>query len=211
MFTGIIEDIGTIKLIEIKDFGKEICIDSNKVIFKEISIGDSLSINGVCLTLVEKYNNLLKFQVVAETLKCTNLGLLKVEDIVNLERAMKASSRFDGHILQGHIETVGFLKYKNNIGKALIISIEIEKKFIKYCIVKGSIAINGISLTIAKIEGNVLSIAIIPITNEITSIGYLEIGDKVNIETDIVAKYVENLVKFNEDDSYLKQFQMKDN
>ena len=159
---------------------------------------------------MKKKNNLLKFSIVSETLKCTNLNEIKVGHIVNLERAMKASSRFDGHILQGHVETVGILKDKKSFGDTLIINIEIKDFFLKYCISKGSIAINGISLTIAKIKGNIISIAIIPHTNEITSIGELNIGDKVNIETDIIAKYVENLFNVIKNDSYIKNFNMEE-
>ena len=211
MFTGIIEDTGIIKCIKTTDYGKEILIHTNSVITQEILIGDSLSINGVCLSLVNKKNNLLKFQIVSETLNCTNLGTIKIEDIVNIERAMKTSGRFDGHILQGHIETVGVLISKEIIGKSLFISIEIEKRFVKYCIPKGSIAINGISLTIAEIKKNLISIAIIPITNKITSIGSWNIGDKINIETDIIAKYIENLMKFSKDDPNIKCNILKDN
>tara|TARA_B000000557_G_scaffold46323_1_gene34974 strand:- start:4201 stop:4836 length:636 start_codon:yes stop_codon:yes gene_type:complete len=197
MFTGIIEDIGIVKKINSTKTGREFFITSNDIIFSEIKIGDSLSINGVCLTLVEKYNKLLRFQIVTETLRCTNLGKVKENSYVNLERALKISDRIDGHILQGHVENIGYLKETKEIGDSLIINIEIEPELLKYCIVKGSIGINGVSLTIANITKNIISIAIIPHTKDKTTIGKMKKGDMVNIETDILSKYIENFFNFN--------------
>ncbi|MAV58502.1 MAG: riboflavin synthase [Candidatus Marinimicrobia bacterium] len=197
MFTGIVEDIGIVKKINSTKTGREFFILSNDIIFSEIKTGDSLSINGVCLTLVEKYDKLLRFQIVTETLRCTNLGEVKENSYVNLERALKISDRIDGHILQGHVENVGYLQEIEQIGDSLIINIKLESKLLKYCIVKGSIGINGISLTIAKIMKNVISIAIIPHTKNKTTIGKLKKGDTLNIETDILSKYIENFFNFN--------------
>tara|TARA_B100000212_G_C27237620_1_gene474410 strand:+ start:102 stop:734 length:633 start_codon:yes stop_codon:yes gene_type:complete len=196
MFTGIVEDIGLIKKINSTKTGKEFFISSNDTIYSEIKIGDSLSINGVCLTLVEKDNELLRFQTVKETLCCTNLGELKENCYVNLERSLKINDRIDGHILQGHVENIGYCKDVKEIGESLIIDIEVEPKILKYCILKGSIGINGISLTIAKIKKNIISIAIIPHTKDKTTLGKLKKGEKLNIETDIISKYIENFFNF---------------
>ena len=196
MFTGIIEDIGEINDLVNTDFGKKLSIKTNSIDIDDIKLGDSIAINGICLTVIDKKNNLLLFDVVEETINCTNFNRIEVGHYVNLERAMVATSRFDGHILQGHIETVGILKNKKNISDSLILTIEVSRKFLKYCILKGSIAINGISLTIAEINENLISIAIIPHTNNHTNIKYLDIGSEVNIETDLIAKYIENIYHY---------------
>ena len=210
MFTGIIEDVGTIDNIKKTDFGKKISIKTNAIEISEIKIGDSISINGICLTVVNKKNDLLSFDIVDKTISCTNLDKIEIGQYVNLERAMISSGRFDGHILQGHIETIGILVYKKNISNSLIVTIEIDRDYLKYCIIKGSIAINGISLTIAEINDNLISIAIIPHTKKYTNIDKIGIGDKVNIETDLIAKYIENIYHFNKNAKYLKHFNLED-
>ena len=211
MFTGIIEDIGIIDSIENTDFGKTFTIKLENIDLSEIKIGDSIAMNGVCLTVISKSKKMLSFDIVEETLKCTNLGRLLKGHIVNIERAMIAlGGRFDGHILQGHVETTGKLFNIKKISDSLIITIQIDENYLKYCILKGSIAINGISLTIADIKDDMILIAIIPHTNKYTNICELEIGDEVNIETDLVAKYIENLFDLKKNEQYLKYYKLED-
>ena len=204
MFTGIIDNTGEIIEIKKNGFGKTFTVKTINEIVKDINIGDSIAINGVCLTLIEKKINVIKFDVIKETLNCTNLNYARVGDFVNLERAMLVSSRLDGHILQGHVESIAILENKQKISDSILLSFVCNEDILRYCIYKGSIGINGISLTIAKINKNIITVAIIPHTAKITNIGNLEIGDKVNIETDLLAKYVENILNYSNDNRYLK-------
>ena len=153
MFTGIIESLGTITEIQKTDYGLKLFLESSKDIFQSINIGDSLSINGVCLTVSHKaVNNTLSFDIVSETLDKTNLSGLYISDKVNLETAVKLNESLGGHIVQGHIDTMGSIINNKLINDNWLLEIMIEKKWMKYCISKGSIAIDGISLTIAKIN-----------------------------------------------------------
>ena len=209
MFTGIIETTGSIRKIKKNDSGifLEILISSKyKEQYKNNSnIGDSIAINGTCLTLVEK-NDVdsklcLSFDVVKETLSKTNLGQLNQLDIVNLETPLKIGDGLDGHIVQGHIDTVGSIAYNSMYNNNWKLEVLIDKKWLKYCINKGSIAIDGISLTIASINDNVdsskgsFSLAIIPHTLEKTNLKFKKIMDTVNIEFDFFGKYIERLLE----------------
>ncbi len=153
-------------------------------------IGDSISINGVCLTVTSINGLVFASDIVKETLDKTNLQYVKADDYLNLERAMKASSRFDGHIVQGHVEGIGKVKKIRKDNDSFIISIEIPQSLSGHCIHKGSITVNGVSLTIASIEENLIDIWIIPHTLSHTTFGAINENDYVNIETDIIAKYV---------------------
>jgi len=193
MFTGIIE-----KLLPIQNINKSsdfYTLSFNDGIFKnEIEVGDSIAINGVCLTVSDISNGLFSLNVIKETLDKTNLGDLKVGSFINVERAMKISDRFDGHLVQGHVEDVGVIYSKEKNNKQVDLVVKINKSFLKYCIVKGSIALDGISLTIADIEGCNLRLAIIPHTYNNTNLQYKNIDDKLNIETDVFAKHIERLL-----------------
>jgi len=204
MFTGIIESLGTIDKIENINSSLKFEIFAEPIIFDSINIGDSLSINGTCLTVIEKIDRddkkLLLFDIVGETLSKTNLGRLKINEKINLERSLKLSDGLDGHIVQGHIDTTGLIISNKSINNNWILKVKINKKWLKYCIKKGSIAIDGISLTIAKINDNYninygsISMSIIPHTLENTNLKYKKINDTVNIETDLFAKYIEKLL-----------------
>jgi len=199
MFTGVIEETGTIISINDKDNSKEFTI-SLKSMFDDIEIGHSISVNGVCLTLTDISANKINFDIINETLEKSNLGSLSIGSKVNLERALSLSSRFNGHILQGHIEAVGVIvDYKEN-KKEVKMSIGIDPGLLIYCIPKGSIAFDGISLTIAKISDNIIDVALIPHTLEHTNLRNKEIGDSVNIETDIIGKYIYQFIS--ENDNY---------
>ena len=192
MFTGIVEGILEIYNIEKDKNFYTINIKLNSDI-SDIKNGDSISINGVCLTVCNINNKYFSVNVVKETIKKTNLNALDAKSHVNYERAMKLSSRIDGHIVQGHIEGLGKIISKNKLDNQVDLEIELQDDLLKYCIVKGSIALDGISLTIAELTNNVIKIAIIPYTYEHTILKYRNIGDFINIETDMFAKYIEKL------------------
>lgn len=195
MFTGIVETVGEIKKIVRNDSFIKVSIlpDLN---FDDVKVGDSISVNGACLTVAELNGRILVFDIVRETLKITNLNTLEISTMVNLERAMLLSSRIDGHIVQGHIDGVGEIIDISKVKDNTEIFIRLEEENSKNCIFKGSIAINGISLTIADIKKNIIKIAIIPHTLNNTTLTYVKIGDLVNIETDMLSKYVEKIMSY---------------
>ena len=196
MFTGIIEEIGKVSSIDKLDDITRLTIKTSNILASS-KIGDSISINGTCLTITSIKGKLFTSDIVKETIDRTNIQYLKTDDSVNLERAMRADSRFDGHIVQGHIEGVGKVEEIKHNKESIIIKIKIPDDLIKYCIQKGSIAINGTSLTIAMIKENLIDIWIIPHTLTHTTFGTINESDYVNIETDILAKYIEKLNKVN--------------
>ena len=193
MFTGIIEEVGYINDIVDTENGKRFSIAAKKILL-DTDEGDSISVNGVCLTAFDIKHNLFKVDLVEETLGKTNLGELLIGSSINLERSLTLSTRIGGHILQGHVECVGTLIDKTIKGDSQLLKISIAADKMKYCIPKGSIAIDGISLTIAEINKNIISIAIIPHTIKNTNLESKEIGDSFNIETDILGKYIERLI-----------------
>ena len=200
MFTGIVEELAQIKTIESKIQGISFTIAA-KTVMDDIKIGDSISVNGVCLTIVDKEKDSFSMDLVEETLNKSNLGELKVEDYVNLERAMKVSDRFGGHIVQGHVETLGVILEKQMNDDEAVISVGLDPEWMRYCIPKGSITLDGVSLTITAINGNIVEIALIPYTLENTTLGIKEKSDTLNIETDIIGKYIDRLLTFDGEDT----------
>ena len=200
MFTGIVEELGQILDIEPRASGMQLTI-SAKLEMDDLNKGDSISINGVCLTVTQKKEKNFSLDLVPETLDQSNLGELIEGDYVNLERAMKASARFGGHILQGHVETIGVILDKLQQKDNSVLLVGLDPEWMRLCIPKGSIALDGISLTIAKIEANIVEIALIPHTLENTTLGLKSKSDTLNIETDIIGKYVERLLTYDIDES----------
>ena len=200
MFTGIVEELARIKIIKPKIHGIRYTIAA-KTVMDDLKIGDSISVNGVCLTIVDKEKDSFSMDLVEETLNKSNLGELKVEDYVNLERAMKVSDRFGGHIVQGHVETLGVILEKQMKDDEAVISVGLDPEWMRYCIPKGSITLDGVSLTIAAINGNIVEIALIPYTLENTTLGIKEKSDTLNIETDIIGKYIDRLLTFDGEDT----------
>lgn len=192
MFTGIIEEIGIVKSVK----SKVITIEANKI-FDDLKLGDSVAVNGTCLTISSFSNKILNADVTTETLSRTNLGDLKLGFKVNLERALTLNGRLGGHIVSGHIDGVGIIKNISKSENDIILKIEVSANLMKYIIEKGSVAVDGISLTVAEVNKNNFSIAIIPHTFKETILFYKKEGDKVNIENDIIGKYVEKLLTFN--------------
>ncbi len=196
MFTGLIEEVGEILRIEKKEKSLTLEIEANKLINK-INKGDSISVNGVCLTATIVNGNSFRADVSPETFKKTNLKFLKPKSKVNLETSLTLNKPLGGHIVLGHVDGVGKVISKNRLQEFYEFIIDFPSELGKYMVEKGSIAINGISLTINKIYGNSISLMIIPHTFENTNLKYSNSGDFVNIEVDIIGKYVENMLKFN--------------
>ncbi len=189
MFTGIIQETGTVSGIDKKGKVAHIGILSEQVA-RSSDIGDSISVNGVCLTITSLQHGIMLFDLSAETLKTSNIGRLKKGDRVNLEPALRPSDRLGGHFVTGHIDGMGSIKHKNRIGNTIEIEIGASEEVIKYIVKKGSIAIDGISLTVVDVEGSAFKVVIIPHTETITTIGRKGINDTVNLEVDILGKYV---------------------
>ena len=194
MFTGITEEVGKIKHIDNSEDFIRLSIKANKIL-KDTKIGDSILINGTCLTVTSIDDCVFTVDVVKETINKTNLKYLQNQNDVNLERSMKASSRFDGHIVQGHIEGIAKILSIKNDNNEFVLTLELPEKLSKYCIYKGSIALNGVSLTIAKIDKNIIDICLIPYTLKHTTFKDSQMGDYINVETDIIGKYIENFQK----------------
>ena len=196
MFTGIIEEQGRIRKLEKTSSGMNIDVECSKVL-EDIVLGASISVNGACQTVTSFGRDYFSVFSSNETLKVTNYKDLKQGGFVNLERALTLNKRIDGHIVSGHIDCIAeFIKIQpDGLSKRLIFKLPGE--FSKYAIYKGSIAVNGVSLTIASIEKDIFSCAVIPLTLEQTNLGSLKPGAFVNIETDLFAKYIEKIVKSN--------------
>ena len=194
MFSGIVEEIGVVRDIVATDKSKKITITCDKVL-DGVIVGDSISVNGVCLTAITIDNNQFTADIVNETLIKTNLGSLNKDSKVNLERSLQYNQRVGGHLVQGHVDTIGKIVSIHETDEWNEIMIDIDDNFKKYCIYKGSIAIDGVSLTIANIDKNVIKIALIPHTLEHTISSDYTDGDFVNIETDMYGKYIENFSK----------------
>lgn len=191
MFTGIIIELGEIKSLIRKGQSAELLLKSKDVI-KEAKTGDSISVNGVCLT-VTKINLReleLSFDVSFETLRSTNLGSLKAGDRVNLEPSLTPLSKIGGHFVTGHVEGIGKIRQKKEIENALKIEIEAPGEVLRFLIQKGSVAVDGISLTVVEVIKDAFSVVIIPHTAKMTTLGFKGIGDTVNLEPDILGKYV---------------------
>ena len=204
MFTGIIEEQGLVSKIIETNTGKQFTISASKVV-EDMHDGDSICINGVCLTVTHFNKKSFQLDLVTETLEKSNLGELSTGESVNLERAITMNTRLGGHIIQGHIETIGVLVEKKADGDGAILSIGIDPVFMRYCIPKGSIAVDGISLTIASFSENIIKIALIPFTLSATTLGMKDVGDSVNIETDIIGKYIERLMNCEDEDEQIDE------
>ena len=202
MFTGIIEELAQIKSIKQKSKGIRYAIYA-EVVVDDLKIGDSISVNGVCLTIVKRGKDSFCMDLVEETLNKSNLGELKVGDSVNLERAMKVSDRLGGHIVQGHVETLGVILEKQMQDEEAILSVGLDPEWMRFCIPKGSITLDGVSLTIARINGNIIEIALIPHTLKNTTLGIKGKSETLNIETDIIGKYIDRLLSFDAEEEII--------
>ncbi len=193
MFTGIIEELGTILDIGMTGKSDSIKIKAAKVL-DGTRIGDSIAVNGTCLTVTAVSSDSFTADVMPETLKRTSLSIVRRGDKVNLERAMAADGRFGGHIVSGHIDGTGTIREYKNDGNAVWVTIDTEPSILRGIVMKGSIAIDGISLTVAHVDDTCFKVSIIPHTGEETTLLKKRAGDLVNLETDIIGKYVEKLM-----------------
>ena len=192
LFTGIVEGIGTVNKISKITKNRsaiEMTIDLGKQV-KGLKIGQSVALNGVCLTATKLSKSKCIFEMIEETTKKTDLGNLKVGGVVNIERSLKAGDRLEGHFVLGHVDGVGVIKKILKKPKEVQVYFEVPKNLAKYVVKKGSIAIDGISLTVVDIKKTLASVSLIPHTIEITNFHTKKVGDKVNIETDILGKYI---------------------
>ena len=194
MFTGIVEEKGTVKHISLAGISGNIAIRARKVL-EGTRIGDSIAVNGVCLTVVSLRPDGFTADVMAETIRRTSLGSCQPGDPVNLERAMAADGRFGGHIVAGHIDGVGTIRSAVPEGNAVWITIDAPPQILRYIVEKGSIAIDGISLTVAYVDESVFKVSVIPHTAAETTLLSKKAGDIVNLENDIVGKYIEKLMR----------------
>ncbi|CAK7030282.1 MAG: Riboflavin synthase [Peptostreptococcus russellii] len=207
MFTGIVEEIGKIKAIKKGKNSARLVINAKKVL-EDVKLGDSIAVNGVCLTVTEFSNSEFGVDVMHESLRKSSLSTLKNDSSVNLERAMLLNGRFGGHIVSGHIDGTGKIINIKNDDNAIWYTISAKDKIMKYIIEKGSITIDGISLTVANLSESDFSVSIIPHTQEETILKMKKIGDIVNLENDCIAKYVESLLNFKEKSEVKKDITM---
>lgn len=192
MFTGIVEGIGKIETISKNTKNRsaiQMTVNLGKYA-KGLKIGQSVALNGVCLTATKLSKSNCIFEMIEETTRKTDLGNLKSGDIVNIERSLKTGDRLEGHFVLGHVDGVGVIKKIQNKPKEVQVWFEIPKKLSKYVVKKGSIAVDGISLTVVDVKNNLASVCLIPHTMEITNFKTKNVGDKLNIETDILGKYI---------------------
>lgn len=195
MFTGIIEELGRIGSIKHGDAGARITVEA-RIVTSDARTGDSIAVNGVCLTVMDPHPDIFAADVSPETLERTTIGRLAAGSRVNLERAVTPATRLGGHIVQGHVDGRGTFVGATDEGDFRTVRIGFSPEFRRYLVYKGSVAVEGISLTVAAVEDTYFDIAVIPKTWEMTDLSTLKPGDAVNLEADVIAKYVENIVRY---------------
>ncbi len=192
MFTGIIEEMGVVKEVIMTRQGSRVSILA-KTVLEGLKVGDSVTVNGVCLTVVGFDRTELKADISPETVKVTTMGLLKAGDPVNLERAMRLGDRLGGHLVTGHVDAIGTIRARVQEADALRLMIEAPREVLRYCVPKGSITVDGISLTLNEVTDRGFRVTIIPHTAQVTTLGVKLVGDAMNLEADLIGKYVERL------------------
>ena len=194
MFTGIVEELGSVVAIEEQPDAKRITF-AGPLVTSDVHRGDSIAVNGACLTAVEISDSTFTADVMHETLRLTALGSLSVGSPVNLERAMNAATRFGGHMVLGHVDGVGSIVSREPSSNWEWVTIAIPSELLKYVVLKGSITIDGISLTVNEVTSSTVSFSLIPETLRLTTLGQKQAGDPVNVEVDIMAKHIEKLIE----------------
>ncbi len=194
MFTGIIEEMGAIASQEKTLAGTRFSILASTVM-GDLKIGDSVSVNGTCLTVVSRSERDFSVEVSPETLSVTTLNSFTAGTPVNLERAMRLNERIGGHLVAGHVDGVGVIRSRHQDGNAILLTIGAPPEILRYCVAKGSITVDGISLTINEVTDRGFSVAIIPHTAKVTTLGIKQVNDPVNLESDLIGKYVERLLQ----------------
>ena len=209
MFTGIIEEIGKTEQTSLSGYNLRLRIKASKIL-SDLKTGDSININGTCQTVIEVKDNRFTVEAVEETLRRTNLDQLRPGDSVNLERALRPSDRLGGHLVSGHVDFVGRIKSIIQKDQSHVFEFEFPKEYQSHFVEKGSVAIDGISLTVVQVLKNSFTVSVIPFTMEQTTFGAKKTGDAVNIETDLIGKYVERILtvqkgKFQITEDWLKE------
>jgi len=197
MFTGIIEELGTLEAVKRDAFNMELTFRA-KTVLKDVQLGDSIAVNGVCLTVTYFTEINFTVDVMPETFRKTSLGELQIGDKVNLERALTLQTRLGGHLVSGHIDGVGKIKNKKREQNAIVVSIYAPPEVLKYIVPKGSIAIDGISLTVVGHDEDSFWVSIIPHTASMTTLGFKDGGNLVNLEVDLIARYLEKLLNYSD-------------
>ncbi len=200
MFTGIVEAVGTLTAITPKGEDITISVDAGKLDMGDVKLGDSIATNGVCLTVVEFNSHSYSADLSLETLKKSGFANYKVGDKVNLEKAMLPTTRFGGHIVSGHVDGVGEIVERNPVGRAIELWVAMPAELSKYVAEKGSITVDGISLTVNDLRKNAFKLTIVPHTTQETTIDYFQVGRKVNLEVDVMARYLERLLNGGRDE-----------
>ncbi len=195
MFTGLIAELGTVERMTEGSTTCQLTVRARKIL-PGVKIGDSIAVNGVCLTVVHFRGDTFTADVMPETVRRTTLHLLQPGDKVNLEKVLRSTDGLDGHIVQGHVEGVGTIQQIVPEGNALVYRIQTPRELLPYIVEKGSIAVDGISLTVTETDKTGFGVSLIPHTAKMTTLGYKNVGDAVNLETDILARYVEKMLGF---------------
>lgn len=193
MFSGIVADVGIIKRAEDREGGLRLSVATEVLGMEDVKLGDSIAVNGVCLTVIELEGHTFTVDVSRATLDCT-VGLERQGGHVNLEKALRLSDRLGGHLVTGHVDGVGEVVAFNDIGESWRLVVRAPHSLAKYIAVKGSITINGVSLTVNHVSGNEFEVNLIPHTLEVTTLNELKAGAKVNLEIDLIARYVERMM-----------------
>ena len=194
MFTGIIQAQGNIKEIRSSNNGAVFVLNSNSLDLSDVSIGDSIAVNGVCLTVTKLDDNSFSADVSQETLNCTTFSQLKKGQTINLEKSLRLDQGIDGHLVSGHVDGVGMISSITIEGESTRMKIKVDDNLVKYIAKKSSICINGVSLTVNEIDGNVFGVNIVPHTFSVTTLDELKVNSQVNIEIDIIARHIEQLL-----------------
>jgi len=210
VFTGIVEDLGKVKAIKSATNSMQLTIESKKIL-EDVHLGDSIAVNGVCLTVISFSNNHFTVDVMPESVKATNIQSLEIGQYVNLERAMPANGRFGGHFVSGHVDGTGVILKKRKLENAVYVDIGISKELSKFCMLKGSVTIDGISLTIFDVKPTQLTVSLIPHTFEQTLLGIKKEHEVVNIENDLLGKYVINHLERKQENSTITMDFLKEN
>lgn len=196
MFTGIVEEIGLVKEVVYGSKSIKLTIKCEKIM-DDVKIGDSIAVNGICLTVASLDNGVFTADVMPQTMRKTNLGSLRAGEKVNLERALRPVDRMGGHVVSGHIDGTGVILSKEKEDNAIWLEISAPSDILKYIVVRGSVALDGVSLTAAYVDENCFKVSLIPHTASVTILGSKKPGDRINIECDMLGKYVEKLMSFN--------------
>ena len=194
MFTGIVEEMGVVKALVKGVAGTRLTILASQVL-TDLPIGASVSVNGACLTVVSRDEREFSVEVSPETLAVTTLGRAQAGTPVNLERAMRINERLGGHLVAGHVDGVGTVTQRRPEGNAIVLTVDAPKEVLRYCVQKGSITIDGISMTINEMTERTFMVSVIPHTAKVTTLGMRQSGDLVNLESDLIGKYVERLLQ----------------